>query len=350
MNNYISWLEQMDRVSSVSLTVRAQSLDPSDNGDLIWDTLLPRENVDSLDIGIITGRSMKFVSDRREFDAPGRQIQIVTPDVGQLSITPIEAYHLIGEKELTTLRLQTGGNQQVFREQLAAPIPARSDVLVMANYRRIEVDVHSVLATGNLTWRNPQLGHAGTVSYQFSATRYQTAGVAWTNVTAYDNFIAWYEDGLAAIGGAARGVMLSRKVRKMLQQSAPMGVNQKKLTRAQLEDQLSEDLGVDFAFFENDRTADIYGDAGVIATNTRLWPVGKILMIPTGALGSTAFAPITRAMDMAAAVPDAKIDMRGQAVFYLPYNDDKGLKLQAQINALPNPNEQKLWNIETGVT
>jgi hypothetical protein len=349
--DYINWLEQEAALSSAGLTVRAQTIDPTDNGTLVWDTLFPRVEADSLDLATITDVEVRPVSDRREMNAPGRLIPITTPDLGKVSMTPIEAYHLVDEAELYRLRVQTGGNAQLFRERMAAPIPRRADVLVAANYRRIEVDAMTAWALGQITVRNPQLGHSTTASFQFAAGRYQTAVTPWDDpgVNAYDEFLAWLEEGIQEVG-PIRGVMLPRVDARVIAKAAPVSqYGAPKLTLAQTEERLRDDLGAEFSFYFNDNTVGIFGDAGTQMTQTRVWPVNRIAAIPQNGLGNTHFAPVVRAMDLAAAVPDAGIDVRGQTVYYLPHNDSKELKLQAQVNALTVPSEQRVWVMNTGI-
>jgi hypothetical protein len=53
-------------------------------------------------------------------------------------------------------------------------------------------------------------------------------------------------------------------------------------------------------------------------------------------------------MDIATALPQAKIDTNGQTAFYESHNNGRELTLEVQANAAPIPDEQKLWVMDVG--
>jgi hypothetical protein len=73
-------------------------------------------------------------------------------------------------------------------------------------------------------------------------------------------------------------------------------------------------------------------------------------VIPAGGvIGETLFAPVARAYDIAAQVPNAKIDIRGQTVFYEASNGGRELTVECQVNAFSNPIERFVYVINAGV-
>jgi hypothetical protein len=78
-------------------------------------------------------------------------------------------------------------------------------------------------------------------------------------------------------------------------------------------------------------------------TRTKLVPNTRIAAIPIGTtVGVNAFAPVYRAMDINQSIPEAGIDVNGVTTYSFAINDAKGLKTQAQLNAMPLPDEGKI--------
>lgn len=347
-----SWLAKMDALSPAGLTVRAQTLSPNDGGRLRWDIFFPRVDVDSVNLEDIVTLDERPVADRREWNGPGRYIPLLTPDQRKMTIIPVEAYDKIGEYEMQRISEGAIGNQAIFQQVVGSRIPNRVDRLVMANYRRLEVDAFKAWATGTIVQRNPQdASKTFTASFGFNSARLQTAGTAWNDnsVNAYDEFLAWLQDAIDAVG-PIQGVILRQATRAEIQKDAPDLPNQVKMTRAQLEARVQDDLGSPFRFIEFEDSLDIYNDGGTATTRTKIWPAQKIAVIPAStSVGATAFAPVIRAFDLARQVPDAGIDLRGQTIFYDAQYVGKELEIQAQVNAMPVPDEAKVYVIDVGV-
>ena len=61
-----SWIEAVDELTPAALTVRAQTVDPTDQGRLYWSGFAPRQNVDSVNLADVTTLDDRPVADRRE--------------------------------------------------------------------------------------------------------------------------------------------------------------------------------------------------------------------------------------------------------------------------------------------
>lgn len=342
----------IDELSPGPLTVVAQTISPNNQGELKWDLFFPRRNVDSVDLREVTTIDFRPVSDRREWNSPGRLIHDITPDFRNLSIVPVESYFKWNEYEMQKLRERADANSAAVAQIIGRSVPGKVTQLVEANYRRIEVDAFNAWANGQVVAKNPQTGTTFTTSFGFDAGRLQTAGTAWDDpgVNAYDELIAWLEDGIDAVG-AIRGVVLRLALLRAIQADAPdlpMGVA---MTRAQVADRVSQDIGFPFQFVIFEDTVDVYNDGGTAFTSTNVWTAGKIAAIPAGTqVGYTAFAPVVRAMDLAAAFPGEGIDIRGMTAFYSEAQEGKEAKVEVQCNPFTIPNEQRLWVMDTLVT
>jgi hypothetical protein len=348
-----SWIPIEDALDPVLLTVMAQALPPNDMGDtLIWDTFCPRQDVASTELYNVTTIDYRPVADRREWNARGRLIPQPTPARRRVSIVPIEARQQIDEKEMQRMQESVGGNAQILRDLIGVSIPQRVELLVSSCYRRLEADFVKAWTTGTIVQANPETGGTYTASFGFSASRLLTAGTAWNDggVNAYTLLQAWITAAQDLVG-PIKGAMLRLNTLNAILADAPNLPNSVTMTRSQLEDRISQDAGQAFQFYVNEQSADAFTDGGTAYTRTKIWPAGYIAAIPTdNRVGATAFAPVVRAMelDAQAHAPDG-IDVRGITVYHEGYNTGRGLALEAQVNALPVIDEQRLYVTNTGV-
>jgi hypothetical protein len=348
-----AWMALLAALAPPALTVRAQTVSVNDRGRLVWDVYFPRENVNSTRFADITTLDDRPVADRRDWDAPGRYIPLVSPPFRNLSMNPIEAYDRITEEEIQRLVEQTMNNQQVIQQIIGASLPQRADRLAAACYRRHEVDTFQAWASGTVTVRNPQdASKTQTVSFGFDSSRYQTAGTAWSDagLNAYDEFLAWLEDAQDAVG-AIEGALMRLTTLKAILADAPELPNGVKMTRAELASRIQDDLGSPFEFVVQENSLDVFDDGGTTKTRTKVWPTGKVAAIPQGKrVGSSMFAPVARAFEMNAQTGGAAgIDVNGVTVYYDAQNAGKQLEIQGQLNALGVPDEQLLYVIQAGV-
>jgi hypothetical protein len=347
-----TWQALEDLLDPVILTVEAQAIDPLDTGEtLLWDVFFPREDVPSVKLKTVTTVDRRFTADRREWNARGRTIPLVTPPRREVSIVPIESNFRIDEEEMQALEEAAGGNAAVIRDLVGVSLPKRRDSLVMANYRRLEVDAFKAWATGTIVQKNPETGATYTASFGFPAARYTTESPAWDATTAYDKLLAWIADTEAQVGDI-EGVVLRSATLAAILADAPNLANSVKMTRSMLEDRVADDRGGKaFSFFLVENTVEVFNDGGSATTSTKLWPAQTIAAIPVGRqIGKTAFAPVVRAAQVSRDAPaDAGIDVRGVTVYSEVRNGGRELMVEAQLNALPIPNEQKLKVSNVGI-
>lgn len=348
----LSWIEAAEDLSPAALTVRAQTVSPNDDGQLLWDAFMPRVDVDSIHLRDAIASARRFAADRREWNGRGRLIPVSTPALREMTMVPIEAYDRLGEYEMQLLRERTlGGSSDQVRNLLQVSIPQRVDALVQADYRRLELDVMKAWSDGVIAQRDPQTGRTFQASYGIDASRYATAATAWSTASfdAYGAFLAWYESAIER-SGQGRGVVLRLAVLRLIQASAPTLIGGVAMTRSQLADRISQDLGQPFTFAIVENTVDVFTDGGTAAAATKIWPIGKIGFIPAnGQVGAVAQAPVARAMDIDEAVPEAGIDVRGVTVYHESESNGRELVIEAQLNAFPVPDANRIEVLDTGV-
>lgn len=343
---YFTWMAREDELSPAALTLRAQSISPNDTGILLWDAFFPRANADSVKIRTISNLDFRPTTDRREWNQRGRLVDFRTPPAEEIEMTPIEGYFRLAEREMQELEERTMGQQDLFRSIVQPMIPQRVDRLAEGNYRRIELDAMTAWSLGQISAKNPHTGGVYTFDLGFDAARYQTVATAWSDptVNAYDELLAWLEDSADMLGGMPQGVMLRLADLKTIQADAPNFFSldsSLQMTRAQLQSRISDEIGGPFLFYVNEQSLDVYGDAGLAISREKVWPAGVLAAVPMGEIvGSTHFAPVARAFEISRAVPEAKIDVRGQTAYWETGNGGRELTVECQVNALPLPNEQ----------
>lgn len=360
---YFHWVGRELQLANAQYTVIAQAVNPNDDGALLWDVFFPRRDVPSVKINTITALVPKrYVSDRREWNARGRYIPQEFPGTGELEMVPIEDFFKLGEREIQAIEERLGANfpinngVQEFIAEIGIDFESRVIQLVQANYRRIEVDCFNAWTNGQVTARNPSTGATYTMTYGLDATRYQTAAPAWTGGsggTAYTKFVQWLLDGYDR-GIQIAGAMMRLATREAIRTSAPNLALPLTTTippiLGDVEARIADETGTDFRFYTNERTVDIFGTAGLATTQTKIWPVGVVAVVPAGeAVGYSAFAPVARAGEMSRAVPEAKIDRNGMAVFVESANNGRELTTESQVNQLPVVDESRLWVIQAGI-
>lgn len=348
-----TWQALVDLLDPYEMTIQQQALSPLDRGDtLLWDTFCPRENVGTVRLNYLTTVDYRPTADRREWNARGRFIPPPMPPRREVNIVPIEARQRIDEEEMQRISETGGRNGQNLRDMAMVTIPKRVDLLVSSVYRCLEFDFFKAWTTGTIIQRNPENGVTYTASFGFDTARLTTAATAWNDpgVNAYDLLLAWIAETEDQVG-PIKGVMLRLATMQAILADAPNLPNQVTMTRTMLESRLADDLGKPFAFYVNESTVDIFNDGGLAYTRTKVFPTQKIAAIPSdGQIGKTAFAPVIRAMELAANTGDPKgIDQQGVTVFYESGNGGRELQIEAQLNALPIPDEMRVKVTDVGV-
>lgn len=347
-----SLIPLVEELSPASLTVVAQTISAQNTGRLRWPIFFPRQDVDSIDLKEVTTIDFRPVSDRREWNSRGRLIPDITPPIRELSLIPVESYYKWDEAEMQKLSERALANSEIINQIIGRSIPGKVAQLVEANNRRIEVDAFTAWATGTNVAKNPQTGTTTTVSYQFPSDRLTTAGTAWDDAgqNAYDLLISFLEDAADKIGPVV-GVVLRTALHRAIHADAPNGPLGTIIPRGRLAEQVSDDLGIPFNFFLFDDTVDVFNDGGTATTSTNVWPAGYIAAVPSGGVvGRTVFAPVIRAMEIAAESGSPGIDQRGQTVYYEESVMGRDLTVEVQVNPFTIPNEQKLRVENTLVT
>lgn len=244
------------------------------------------------------------------------------------------------------------GNEGLIRNQIQVTVPQRTITLAEANYRRVELDVLQSWYDGIVTVRNPETNSTYNAEFEFADERMAEAGTAWdqVGVNAYKEFIAWLMDAIDMVG-PIRGAVVRIAVRQLILESAPTVGNNVAMSLSQLEDRIQQDTASAFRFFLMENTIDEFTDGGLATQRVKKWRnAAKIAAIPSdGRIGNTAFAPVTRAVRLSNAIPQAQIDVRGCAVFPEEQNNGRELDVECQLNAFPVPNENRVAVFDTGI-
>jgi hypothetical protein len=347
-----NWLAGEATLTPAALTVLAQSIDPNNQDEMVWQAFFPRRDVPSVDLQSITATENRFVADRREWNARGRRIPILTPVVKPVSIIPVEANFAVDEYEMQKLSEAVGANQEQYRRMAEVRVPDRVRNIVRSVYRRVEMDANTAWATGIITQKNPETGATYTATQLSDATRYLTASPAWsdTSINAYETLLAFVTAAQAKVGRVV-GVRLKTATLDVILADAPNLTGDVLMTKQQLPARVAADLGQPFAFSVSDVTYEPFSDGGTATTTTAVWPTGLVAAIPAGGtVGYTAFAPVVRAMEMVDRLGTRPgIDVNGVTVYYDESNTGRGFTVEAQANALPVLDPNKVYVTNAGV-
>jgi hypothetical protein len=346
-----SWFALLEGLSPAELTRRAQAVSPNDNGQLKYDIFFNRRPVNSTRLREITANKKRYASGRREWNTDGRLIPLNTPNIADMNMLPLEAYFPIGEEEMQFLDEGARGNQQVVIDAIGADVPSRVEELVESNNRQLELDCFEAWTKGTITAKDPATGLARTSSYMFESSRYETAGTAWNDgsVNAYDLHLAAARRAIDAMGGISGALTRQSVVAAILADAPTSAITGFKYTQGDIQRRIQDELGYAFEFLTMENTVDVFPDGGVTSAPQKVIGSGILAFIPPGGIiGDVAAAPVVRARQIAAAVPEARIDVRGQTVYYIEENGGKGLKVQCQANLFPVPEEKNIFVVQTG--
>lgn len=345
MFDLFEFLESLD---AAALTVREQArIDNRDVDELLWSSLAPRQDVQSIKLSEMVVPDYRPMADRRNWGGDGRLIPQVSADFRNYEMNPIESFFQYGEKNLQRLLERFAGNRQQVLDQMEARIPDRVTQNVDAVYRRLEKDFWEAYLLGTIDVTNPQTGETITTDFQFDAARYPTED--WVNNNAYDLFLQNARDAERAISGGIAGAMLKEPILEQIQSDGPT-VDGNRLTRRELRDRLQQELDQSFFIRPDSRSAEEFQSAGTERTEVDYFEPSRVAYIPSGGrVGDTAFAPIGRAYQYVQE-SGGRADERGVAVFPEVINNGKALKVEHQLNAMPIPQERFVWVVDTGIT
>lgn len=352
-----SYLEGIAELMPAAQTVRAQSA-VANVEQLYWDAFFPRNDADSIKITNLVDTDFNPVADRRAWDAEGRLVNPRVGDAEEWEMTPIEAFFSIGEREQNQLLTQTNENVQAALELFGADLPGRIDLIVAACLNRIEMDAFEAWLEGTITVRDPnQENQTITVDLGFASSHYKDYGGAWTNTDAFGNFIDEVWNAKQEIGSLTGCIMPDYVLDLILQDAESTIQNAGGLTAgvSDIQDAAARKLGQANFTINTDIASnefDEYQSGGSDTTLQTAWSEGHIAFVPrAGDIGRTEFAPNIRARQVANQdIGPEEIDRNGIAVYYASENDGKRLKCQAQVNALPIPNENRVYVVDSKVT
>lgn len=353
-----TWMGAESRLTSAELTVRAQTVPLDNNGELIWDAFFEQRDVRSVVIqNILQEQEVRYTADRREYNTRGRLIPFDMVGTELIKVTPIESYFKLDEEEIQHYEEQADGNEEIFRRLVGQSIPERINRLARANNRRIEVDVFRAWSGGQITVRNPQLGHlAQTFSYGIAAARYNTAATAWNDPgeNAYSLFRQWVKAAEQYVGRVGGVVLRQTHFDEILADcAAAITTGLTPIitpTEAEFRRRVNEELGRQFQFFIVENTLKEFGDGGVSnLTETDIWPTNKIAAVPVvGTPGFVAYAPVARAYELARVAPEAKINRNRTTIYVETAGNGREATFECQTNAMPILQEDKIYVTDVG--
>ena len=345
--------------SAAAMTVRAQAVAEENPDDLRYDIFSSRKAVNGLRFSETTDIDFRFVAERRPYNTRGIEMPEKFGSLREFMHLPIQARKTIDEEEIEALGVATD-DERILLELLGGTIPERVDGMTRADYRRYELDFFHGWATGTILAKNYRSKAIAIVSFGFAADRYKVAATAWDDagVNAYDEAVTFARSAKGLTGGM-EGLYLSGDVLEAIRADAPANANGRQPGDTGLADLIAGEAGIgSFRFVTDDRVFDVPSasdadgfDAETGTAPQRIWPIGAVAAIPAGIeVGESCFSPVRRASDIAGVAGNAKVSNRDVTIVYVPNADDTQLEIQAQLNAYPKFNEQRVAVIDTGIT
>lgn len=345
--------------NAAAMTVRAQAVAATNPDNNRFGIFYTRQDAQSMRMSEMTSVNFRFVAERRPYNTRGIEMPEKFGPMREFIFLPIQVKKTIDEEEIQALGVPTD-NERMVLELLGTTIPQRIDGMTLADYRRLEFDCLQAWATGLIYAKNYNTKVTALVSFGFAADRHEVAATAWDDagVNAWDEFVAWARAKKAQLG-SLEGVYLSGSALEVIREDAPTNqVTGLPLGDGELAQLVASQIGGTFRFVVDDRVADVPVEAGTAGRDdetgtlpTRYWPIGAVAAIPQGLrIGEVRFAPVIRATDVVAQVPNNKASVRDVAVIYVPNDDGTNLEIQVQLNAYPALNEQRVGVIDIGIT
>ena len=344
---FYTFAEQMKALGSGAVTIREQARVAENPDNLLWGTLFPRVNTTSIKLSEMTVPQQRQVTGRRGWNAPGRQVTFKNPKLVNMEMTPIEGWIRLGEYEMQLLMEQHGNNEAAMKQALGFSLNSRISALNDANNRRIEMDAFDAWLNNQITVRNPTTGASHTVDLQIDSSRYVTE--SWTGTDAYDLFLAAIRAAIRKLPNVNGCMMRETTYAHIVKNGPSVPGSTAPMTRTQFLDNLRSELGQPFGIRIDERTAEEYQGADQTLTTVNYFTAQKVAFTTSSPIGSSYFAPVARAYNAMQSIPVEMRDANGFWTFISAPNDGKNLHVEAQVNALPMPNEQNVLVYSVGI-
>lgn len=340
----------LNLLDPVEMTVRAQVYSPYNDPEVNhWTRFGQERPVKTTRLSEIGEVDFRPVATRRPWDGHGIEIPVRTGPIKSGDMVPIESWWGIGEKDIQRAMEGAGGNAEIAMRVMMADIPGRNRRLVKANWGKIDVDFFKAWFYGYVDVDDPDNG-SYQMSYGISGSRITAAASSLAAASnAFDMAIDMVRNA-ETLGLMPRGILASSdRINEIIKDMPTTGIyTPRRPTMADAEAWFQDEFGTDFNFIKGDWTLDVPNVSTGAFTSTRLFPVDRLAIIPTGPVGEVIKAPVYRAQDLAASLPDARIEQDGVVLTPEAVNNGKGLKTTAQLNAMAWPNENKVL-VYTGV-
>jgi hypothetical protein len=346
------FLAQIERLTASNLTIREQARLAENPNDLRWRSIFPKRNVDSVRLSEFTDVDFRPAGGRREWNAQPREIPEVLGTRRDWEMIPINPKHTIDERRLQHLEeraaLPQGGLvRELYDGGIIADVDEWSTRLTNAADVQIEADGFRTWFYNDIVIKDTKSNRSVTVSMGNAADRYVAAGTTLNAATnAWRDFLGYARDARSKMGSLG-GVRLrqSALTEILIDAPAPSG---DMATMQSLNQRMNAEGFGNFQFIVDERTYHDFTDGGNAYGTQYYVPETRMAFQPAnGIVGSTAFAPVTRAWRMGI---DAAVvrNVRDFTTFYSAENRGMTLVMEAQANALTLPTEQFVY-VVTGI-
>lgn len=340
------FLTRVDALSPANLTIREQTRLAENPNQLRWRAIFPRTPAPSVRLSELAAVDFRPIGGRREWNADGREIPEILGAQRDWEMIPINPVHHIDERRLQFLRERAQGVNELLTRGVVKDIDAWATTLADAADRQIEYDAFQVWAQNQFTVMDPKSGQTVTVSAGIAADRYVAAATTFAAAAnAYTDFMGYLADAQAKLGSVGAVRMRRARLNEILADAPAFSGD--RMSLAGLRERVNAEGFGDVLIVIDERTYHSFTDGGSAYSTGYFVPADRLLFQPgDGVVGQTHFAPVTRAYDYMS--PQQVDNVQDFTIFYSPENNGKTLKEEAQANALPIPDESRVY-VVTGV-
>lgn len=346
-------LARLETLNAVNLTIREQVRLASNPDEFRWPALAPRVATNSLKIRDFTKRGLRLTAEYRAWNANGRELFDVTGALSEWEILPLTAKKTFDEKRLLELSLPDPTIRQLVDNGIVADVDEWTSRLADAVWRKLEAAFFQHWYTNTFTVMDPQTGTVVTEGLAIDASRYVTEGAAWTSAayptgTAWSRFLFHVSECTRLFGVQPGAARMRQAVYDAIVGSAPPAANNVLTTELTVADRLRE-RGINTRLIVDERTYDKPTDGGTGYTETYYVPQGKVAFQPAdGRVGNTPSVAASRGGKEITS--DRRINLRDVTIWHTSLNRGQSLLLEAENIAVPMPENDRTYVVDTLIT
>lgn len=333
-------LSRITRLGAANLTIREQVRLAANPLDLRWPALAPRIPARSLKIRDLEKADLRLTAEYRAWNANGRELFAAVGPITEWEILPLTASKRLDERRVIELGIQDPDVVALVDNGVVADVDEWATRIADAVHRKLEAAFFQAWLTNTFTVMDAATGNVITTALGFDATRYVTAGGAWTNVTAFGLYVSLIQAVTLKFGVQPEAARMRDSTYQLIVASAPVQANV--TTTAGTLDARFAERRIFTQIIVDERTYDKSTDGGTSTTPTYYVPTGKIgFQPPGGRIGNTHSLPASRGGKEITS--DRRINLQDVTIWHTSENRGMTLHMEGENIAVPMQETQRTY-------